>query len=161
MENVKFKAEGKFRMEHVRDGKVIDVREGKNIITDDGFDAILDIMFGAQAKSSDWFIGLVDGSPTYAVGDTLASHAGWTEGTDYTGDRQAWVTGSALSKSITNSTAAEFTITDTMDIYGAFLASVASGTAGILWCEKNFSSNMPVVATDVVRVYYTVTVSQA
>lgn len=164
MENVKFKVEGKFRMEQVRDGKVIDVREGKNIITTEGFLSLLDVMFGTDSKVSAWYIGLVQNSPTYAVGDTLASHAGWTEGvpgTLYTGNRQLWDTDSAGTLAITNSTATEFTILATADVYGAFIASVATGTTGVLWCEKSFASPLSVVATDVIRVYYTVTVAQA
>ena len=161
MENVKFKVEGKFRMEQVRDGKVIDVREGKNIITTEGFLSLLDVMFGTDSKISAWYIGLVEDSPTYAVGDTLASHAGWTEGVGYSGNRQLWSTDGASALAITNSTASEFTITATADIYGAFICSAATGTTGVLWCEKSFASPLSVVATDVIRIYYTVTVSQA
>jgi len=154
------KFEGKFRIEHVRDGNVIATKEGKNIITNEGFNSILDVMFGADSKMATWYIGLVNGSPTYAVTDTLAAHAGWTEGTAYTGDRKIWVTGAAASKSITNATASEFTVTGAMDVYGAFLASSTDNT-GVLWCEKNFSTNLSVIATDVIRVYYTVSASQA
>ena len=161
MENIKFKVEGKMRMEHVRDGKVIDVREGTNIITTEGFLSLLDVMFGTDSKISAWYIGLVEDSPTYAIGDTLASHAGWTEGTGYTGNRLLWDTDAAGTLAIANTTATEFTITATADIYGAFIASVATGTTGVLWCEKSFASALSVIATDVIRIYYTVTVAQA
>ena len=161
MENIKFKVEGKMRMEHVRDGKVIGVREGTNIVTTEGFLSLLEVMFGVDSKIANWYIGLVEDAPTYAVADTLASHTGWTEGVGYTGNRLAWATDTAAALAITNSTATEFTMTATADIYGAFLSSVATGTAGVLWCEKSFAAPLSVIATDVIRIYYTVTVAQA
>ncbi len=158
---MRFKIEGKMRLEVVRDGKVIESREGKNIIVTEGFAKLLDVMFYSDSKISNWYIGLVNNSPTFAVADTLASHAGWTESANYAGNRKAWVTGASSGGSITNSTAAEFTMSATESIYGAFIGSVATGTSGTLWCEKAFSAAISVVSTDVVRVYYTVTVSQA
>jgi len=157
----KWKMEGKFRLEQVRDGKVIAVREGKNIIVSEGFASLLDIMFYSTAKISNWYIGLVGDAPVYAVGDTLASHSGWTEDANYAGDRKSWVTDASASGSISNSTAAEFTMNATTIIAGAFICSAATGTTGTLWCEKSFSADLSVVDTDVIRIYYTTTVSQA
>jgi len=157
----KWKMEGKFRLEQVRDGKVIAVREGKNIIVSEGFEALLNIMFYSTSKISNWYIGLVGDSPTYAVGDTLASHTGWTEDANYAGNRKAWVTGASASGSISNSSASEFTMNATTTIAGAFICSAETGTTGTLWCEKSFAADLAVVDTDVIRIYYTTTVSQA
>lgn len=33
--------------------------------------------------ANNWFIGLTDGTPTFAMADTISSHGGWTEVTAY------------------------------------------------------------------------------
>ena len=53
--------------------------EGKNLIVSTGLDYLLE----NDLVASTLYIGLTDASPTVAAGDTMASHAGWTEITAY------------------------------------------------------------------------------
>ena len=61
----------------------------KNLVVTQGKNDMLDQYFAGISYTAAWYLGLVDGatSPTYAAGNTLASHSGWTENTGYSGDR--------------------------------------------------------------------------
>lgn len=146
---------GRFNIEHHRKGKRINVFDFKNGITDEGMNNLLDVHFHAGTQITTWYFGLIAGTGTLAAGDTLASHAGWTEFTDYTGNRLAWVEDAPASRSITNSTTTDFPITGSGTLKGAFLASVATGTAGILWSTGLFNADVPVANADTLKVTYT------
>lgn len=129
----------------------------ENLITNEGLDHILDVVLHAASQVTTWYVGLKNtGAP--AAGDTLASHAGWTENSNYTGNRQEYVEAAASGQSITNSAnKASFSINaDSQTIAGAFLASVATGTSGTLLCVANFSSSKSADNGDTVQVTYTV-----
>ena len=59
--------------------------------------------FQGSGYTAAWYLGLVQGpgsGTTYAAGNTLASHSGWTEltpGTAYTGNRKAVTFGTATT----------------------------------------------------------------
>ena len=128
-----------------------------NLVTNEGLNHILDIVLGGDTQITTWYVGLKNtGAP--AAADTLASHAGWTENTNYTGNRQEYVEGAAASQSISNSSnVASFAIdTNGQTIAGAFLASVATGTAGTLFSVANFSSSKSCDNGDTLEVTYTV-----
>lgn len=145
-----------------KDGKLKWERQADNGATDEGLNKLLDVMFHGVAAISTWYIGLITGTGTLAAADTLASHAGWTEGTDYTGNRQEWAEGASSGKSMTNGTAAEFPITGSMTVKGAFLASAASGTTGTLFCTAAFSGGDQAVGNgDTLKVTYTVSAAAA
>mgnify|MGYP005848071635 CR=1 FL=1 len=111
-----------------------------NRVVNEGLDYLLETALAAGTQIASWFVGLTDGAPTVAAGDTLASHAGWTEVTAYTGDRQAFTAGAVSGQSVDNSgAAAEFPITASATVGGAFLASAATGTAGTLYSAGAFS----------------------
>lgn len=133
----------------------------KNLVVTVGKNDLLDKYFAGSAYTAAWYMGLVNGgtTPTYAAGDTLASHAGWTElaaGTAYTGNRitVGWSAASAGSKSSTSTT---FPIIATNTVAGALLSSVNTGTSGILFSAGNFTGgNRSVVSGDSILVTYTV-----
>jgi hypothetical protein len=159
MQKVTFK--GKYRLEHIRAGKVIGVYDLDNAVTDVGLNAILDIMFHSATQITAWYIGLIDNASytALALADTMASHAGWIEFTDYSETyRQTWGAGAASSRSITDATAAEFSITDTGTLKGLFLCSehTISGTTGTLWATAAFASNIVVANGDTARITYTI-----
>lgn len=119
--------------------------------------------FTGSGYTATWFIGLVGGnaaSTTYSGGDTLASHAGWTENTSYIGNRKAVTFGAATLSNISNinnsSSTASFTMNATANIAGAFLCNVASGTSGLLFSEADFQApgDRSVVSGDVLNVTY-------
>lgn len=136
----------------------------KNLVTTVGKNDMLDKYFAGSSYTAAWYMGLVDGatSPTYAAGDTLASHAGWSElaaGTAYSGNRPAvsWGAASGGSKA---STATSFSITATNTVAGALMCTAASGTSGVLYSAGSFTGgNRSVASGDTLNVTYTATLT--
>jgi hypothetical protein len=135
-----------------------------NLVMNGGVANMNSVYFASGTQTTTWYLGLVTGpgsGTTYAAADTLASHAGWTENTDYTpAGRKAVTFGSATTANpsvITNSAApTTFTINGTAVIAGAFLASVSSGTSGILFSAGDFTGGDKSVASgDTLNVTYT------
>lgn len=161
----KLKLKGKFILELIRDGKIIAKREAPNGITNGGLDSILDIMFHGSSQITAWFFGLIDASgfTGLAAGDTMASHAGWTEWTTYSeGTRQAWPEDAASGQSITNTTLADFSITGAGTLKGLFVTSddTKGGSSGTLWSTALFSGgDLAVINGDTVRLQYTLSAS--
>ncbi len=123
-----------------KDGTIRWKDEIVNLWVASGIHHTLDVVLGATAKVSTWYIGLMDSTPSVVDGDTLASHPGWTEISNYTGDRKEWVKVRS-AKSVDNSASkAAFAINqDGTTIGGAFVASAASGTTGTLFSGGAFS----------------------
>jgi len=113
-----------------------------NMVVNAGLDYLLSIGLAGGTQIASWYIGLTDGTPTVAAGDTLGSHTGWTEVTAYSeAARQAWTPGSVSGQSVDNSgSVATFTINAaSTTVGGAFLASASSGTTGTLYAAGAFS----------------------
>jgi len=143
-----------------KNGNVKWEEEKKNLIVTEGLNHILDVTFHADTQVTTWYIGL-KGSGTPAAGDTMASHASWSEITDYSGDRKEWTEGAASSGSMTNSSSVDFSITGTATIAGAFLNTASTGTAGTLYGVVDFSSARSVISGDTLQVTVTVTAASA
>jgi len=136
-----------------------------NLVVNVGLQDLNTKYFTGSGYTAAWFLGLVDGgtTPTYAAGDTLASHAGWNElppGTTYSGNRKSVTFGTATTADpsvITNSASPSvFNIIASATVAGAFLTSASSGTSGILFSEGNFTGGNKIVANgDTVNVTYT------
>lgn len=154
-------ATGAYTVECVgADGQVKWSDDFKNLVVTVGKNDILDKYFAGSAYTAAWYLGLVDGasSPTYAAGDTLASHAGWTENSGYSGTRKApaWGSASAGSKA---TTATSFSINAAGTIAGAFMCTAASGTSGVLYSVGSFTGGNRIVANgDTLNVTYTASV---
>lgn len=132
-----------------------------NGVTNIGKNTLLDIMFGATAKISNWYAGLINNSGYTGVADadTMSSHAGWAEFTAYSaGTRPAWTTGAASGQAISNPTPFSYTMSSGGTIKGIFVVSDASkgGTAGTLWSTALLASNITVVASDILSFTYVV-----
>lgn len=160
---MKFK--GRFKVKIFdKTGKLKDVCEFSNGIVDVGKDAILDVMFGAVAKPTDWYIGLLNGaSPTLSDADTMASHAGWTENQNYSeGVRQTWDEAAASGQEMISNTVAVFSIdTDTQTIGGLFIVddNTKGGAGGTLWSTALFGSAKNLDNGDTLKVEYELTVT--
>lgn len=157
-------AEGHYHVECVgADGQVKWTEEIENLVVTVGKNDLLDKYFAGSAYTAAWYLGLVDGSttPTYAAGDTAASHAGWTESVAYsnaTRPAPSWGSASAGSKA---TTATAFNINATATIAGCFLSSLStkSGTTGTLYSAGSFTGgNKSVASGDTLNVYYTASV---
>jgi hypothetical protein len=132
----------------------------KNLITTEGLNHILDTQFHAGTAVTTWYIGL-KGTGTPVAGDTLASHASWSEVTDYSGTRKEWTEGAAASGSMTNASAVDFSVTGTATVAGAFLGSATSGTTGTLYGVVDFASSRSVISGDTLQVTVTVTAASS
>ena len=141
-------------------GNVKWAEEKKNLITTVGLNHILDTQFHAGTAVTTWYIGL-KGAGTPAAGDTMASHATWSEISDYSGDRKEWTEGAASGGSMTNASSVDFSITGTATIAGAFLNTASTGTAGTLYGVVDFSSARSVISGDTLQVTVTVTAASA
>jgi hypothetical protein len=138
--------------------------EFHNLVVNEGLQDLNTKYFKGVTYTAAWFLGLVTGpgsGTTFAAGDTLASHAGWTEYTDYSGTRKAVTFGTATLADpsvIDNSgSPSQFVITAPGGtIAGAFLCSVTSGTSGILFSAGDFTGGDKIVAaSDTINVTYT------
>jgi hypothetical protein len=139
-----------------------------NLVMNGGIANMNGVYFAASSQSTTWYLGLVTGpgsGTTFSAGDTLASHGatgsgGWTENTDYSGNRKAVTFGSATTANpsvITNSASpSSFVMTGTATIAGAFLCNVATGTSGVLFSAGDFTGGDKSVASgDTLNVTYT------
>jgi len=135
-----------------------------NLVVNEGLQDLNNKYFKGSAYTAAWYLGLITGpgsGTTYAAGDTLASHAGWTEFTDYSGNRKAVTFGTptlADPSVISNSASpSQFVISGGGGtVAGAFLASVDTGTSGVLFSEGDFTGGDKIVASgDTVIVTYT------
>jgi hypothetical protein len=146
-----------------KDGNEKWVDIAPNLVVNTGLQSMNTQFFTGSAYTAAWYIGLVNGtsaSTTFSGGDTLASHAGWSENSSYSGTRKAASFGAATladPSNINNSaSSASFTMNATANIAGAFLCNVTSGTTGLLFSAADFQSpgDRSVVSGDVLNVTY-------
>jgi hypothetical protein len=147
---------------HDKDGNLKWEDSSHNLVVNEGLKDLNDKYFSGSGYSATWYLGLVNASPSpsYAAGDTLASHAGWAETTAYSGNRKAVTFGAATlaDPSVISNTAvpSQFSMNGTVTVAGAFLASVDTGTSGILFSVSSFQSpgDRNVVNGDTLSVTY-------
>ena len=139
------------------DGRLKWVEKYDNLVTTVGKTDIIDKYFKGSTYTASWNLGL-KGTGTAAVGDTLASHAGWAEVTPYAGNRPAITFGTTSGGSNT-ATAVSYSINATATVAGAFVCNAASGTSGTLYSAGDFAVSRSVVSGDTLNV--TLTVSAA
>ena len=161
---------GKFAVQCFdKDGKLKWEDEFDNLVTTVGKNLALDTYLAGSAYTVVGpFMGLINtNASAAAIGDTMASHAGWLEvglanQPTYTGPRKtvAWSAASAGSKS--TSAAASFAITGTGTVGGCFLVlgsgalSTIDNTAGVLYSAGAFTGGSKAVANgDTLNVSYT------
>ena len=161
-----FEHKGIWTFEQIRDGKVIDSWEEKNIVVNEGLNDVLAVFLGAGTQKTAWYVGLFEGNYTPVASLTAATVASAaTESTAYDeSTRRAWTPASAASQQISNvDSKAVFTMNATKTLYGAFLVSnnTKGGTGGVLFAATRFPSARQVVATDQLLVTYTVQAASA
>lgn len=139
------------------DGKVKWVEEIDNLVTTVGKNDIIDKYFKGSAYTAAWYMGL-KGTGSAAVGDTLASHAGWSEVNPYAGNRPAITFGTTSAGSNT-ATAVSYSINGSATVAGCFVSSVNTGTSGTLYSAGDFASSRSVVSGDTLNSTLTVSVS--
>jgi len=170
---------GRFHLEHIRGGRVIDKQDITNDITDEGKKKILNLYFYETDQeipdgvTDGVYIGLIDTGASLAAADTYVSHGGWTEyanykvsSNDYRGEWGAGAASGAGTVSITNAAAITYDIDGAGGtIYGIFVCSGAiteiraqsDVTAGnTLWATAALAAELAVVSGDQLKITYTV-----
>lgn len=129
------------------DGTLRWAEDFRNLVVNAGLDDLLDKYFKGSAYTAAHYVGLVNGAtsplPAYAAGDTMASHAGWTENQNYSeANRQTLTLGTVSGQSVDNSASkASFSINASVTIAGCFVAdnNTKGGTSGVLYGVGNFT----------------------
>lgn len=139
------------------DGRVKWRERVGNLVTTAGKTDIIDKYLKGSGYTAAWYL-LLAGSGTKAAGDTLASHAGWSEITAYSGNRPAITWGTTSSGSNT-ATAVAFSMTGSYTVAGAGACTVASGTSGTLYNVADFATARSGGSGDTINVTPTLSVS--
>ena len=154
------------------DGQVKWVDTFHNLVVNEGLQFMNASTFEGSGYTAAWYLGLVNGAVThtYAAGDTLASHATWTElvpGTAYTtgggSSLRASVSWNASSPTLANPSVASNSnapsafamLINGTSVAGALLCTVSSGSSGTLFSVGNFTGGSKSVdAGDTLNVTY-------
>lgn len=144
------------------DGRVRWEDTADNMVVNVGLQHILNTVFSGSAQVTTWYVGLMASSPTVASGNTMASHAGWTEFANYDEAGHQEYVEVRSNQQLTNAASkATFTVSaDSSVIGGAFLtsASAKSVTTGTLMCGAAFTGgNKSADKDDTLEVTYTFT----
>ena len=151
---------------HDKDGKLKWSAETKNLVVNEGLQYMAGTALTSVAQITTWYIGLygAGASNTPAAGDTMASHAGWTEVVPYSNATRVaatFATATTANPSVVTNAAspATFNINATSTVGGAFLTSgsAKSGTTGTLFSAADFAApgDRSVVSGDIISVTYT------
>lgn len=149
-----------------KDGNELWRESVPNLVTTAGLNDSLTQHFKGSSYTAAWYVGITDGSPTFAAGDTMSSHAGWTEVAAYDeANRQTLTLGSVSAGSVDNSASkAVFTIsTNSTVIGGAFLVTnnTKGGTTGTLYGGAAFAANRTLNDDDTLTITVTLTAANA
>jgi len=151
---------------HDKDGNLKWEAQSKNLVVNTGLAYMAGSALTSTTQVTSWFLGLygAGASNTPAAGDTMASHAGWTEVVAYSNATRVAATFAAATTAnpsvVTNSASpATFNINGTTTVGGAFLTSgsAKSGTTGTLFSAADFGApgDRSVVTSDTLSVTYT------
>ena len=164
-------ATGKYVVECFdKDGNLKWTAESKNLVVNVGLQYMAGVALTGTAQVTTWYIGLygAGASNSPAAGDTMASHAGWTEVVAYSEANRPTATLAAATNAnpsvVTNSAnKATFTMNGTAVVGGAFLTSdnTKGGTAGTLFSAADFQApgDRSVVSGDILNVSYAFSLS--
>jgi hypothetical protein len=155
---------------HDADGNLKWEAEAPNLVVNGGLQDMNAKYFTGSAYTATWYLGLYGAAASNnpAAGDTMSSHAGWTEVTAYSqATRPACTFGTPTTANpsvATNSASpATFSINGTTTVGGAFLTSnnTKSGTTGTLYSAADFSApgDRSVVSGDTLTVTYTLSLA--
>lgn len=138
--------------------------EFDNLVVTAGLNDLLDKTFKGSGYTAAWYVGLTAATPTFAAGDTMASHGGWTESAAYSeANRQTLTLGTVSGGSVSNSASkAVFSINGSATVGGAFVTTnnTKSGSTGTLYGGGALTEgNRSVVSGDTLSVTVTLTVT--
>ena len=156
-----------YDVEHWRKGQLLSSERVHNIFPTQGMNHMIDLTLNAATQYTTWYVGIYDTNTTPTLSTTYAV-PGWTESTAYSEAVRETYTSVAASAASTNNSAApaEFTMTGTTTIYGAFITNLSTkgdvaGGGGIILSAALFSTSKTVDATDVLKVTGTLTLTSS
>lgn len=142
----------------VRNGKVIDEFECKNLVVNQGLDHILSVEFSGAAQVTAWYLAPFTGNYTPVATDTAGSiSSNSTESVAYTSTTRVPYVNVEANQQVTNAAStANFTFTSSANIYGAFLVSAPTknSTSGILFSAAQFTAPKNVSSGDQLLLTY-------
>ena len=162
---------GRFNFECIgADGKVKWAESVPNLVVNAGLAYMAGSALTSVTQITAWYVGLygAGASNTPAAGDTMSSHAGWTEVVPYSNATRVactFATATTANPSVATNSAspAAFTINATSTVGGAFLTSgsAKSGTVGTLFSAVDFSApgDRTVASGDTLNVTYTMSLA--
>lgn len=165
------KATGVYKIQcHDKDGNLKWEAESKNLVVNGGLQDMNAKYFTGSTYTAAWYLGLYGAAASNnpAAGDTMSSHAGWTENTTYSNANRptcTFGTPTTANPSVATNSAspATFNINGTTTVGGAFLTSnnTKGGTTGTLYSAADFSSpgDRSVVNGDTLTVTYTLSLA--
>ena len=157
-----FRIGGVLTIEQFRNGQFIGISKGHNIVTNEGLDRILNVMFNGGTQTATWYVAIFESNTT-----PLAAHnydvPGYTESTAYTfATRPEYVEATSSAQSITNSAnKAVFTMNDTKTIYGGSIVSLntkgdhTGGANNVLYSSVILGTARSVISGDILNATYT------
>jgi len=164
-------AKGVYKVQcHDKDGNLKWEAEAPNLVVNVGLQDMNAKYFTGVAYTATWFLGLYGSGATNtpAAGDTMSSHAGWTEVVAYSQATRpvcTFGTPTTANPSVATNSAspATFSINGTTTVGGAFLTSNSTkgGTTGTLFSAADFSApgDRSVVSADTLSVTYTLSLA--
>jgi hypothetical protein len=164
-------AKGVYKVQcHDAQGNLKWEADAPNLVVNGGLQDMNAKYFTGSSYTAAWYLGLYGAAASNnpAAGDTMSSHAGWTEVVAYSqATRPACTFGTPTTANpsvATNSASpATFSINGTTTVGGAFLTSnnTKSGTTGTLYSAADFSSpgDRSVVSGDTLSVTYTLSLA--
>ena len=163
------KAGGVFHVQcHDSEGNLKWEVEEHNLVVNVGLQDMNTKYFSGSSYTATWYLGLYGAASSNnpAAGDTMSSHAGWTEVTAYSqSTRPQAVFGTATTADPSVISNSVYTINGTTTVGGAFLTSnsTKSGTTGTLFSAVDFSApgDRSVVANDTITVTYSFSLDAA
>lgn len=136
-----------------------------NTVTSMGLNHALGVILCASTQIPLWYLGL-RGAGACTTSDTMSSHPGWTEITDYAETvRQTWVPNAVTGQSVSNSgSVVSLAINATTTVAGAFLVSLSTkGSSGaeILYAAGSLATARDVISGDTLKITMTSTMAAA
>lgn len=153
-----------------KDGNVKWRAENHNLVVNTGLQYVCGAALTSTSQITAWYIGVygAGASNSPAPGDTMASHAGWTEVTAYSNATRppcTFAPATLANPSVATNAAAyaSFSINGPTTVGGAFLTSSSTkgGSTGVLFSAADFSTpgDRSVVSGDTINVTYSLAIS--
>lgn len=148
MKGMGIKARNKYDVVCYRDGKVVWSEEVFNMVVNEGLDHILNSYFRGSGYTAAHYLG-VKGTGAIAATDTISSHGGWQEITQYNGNRQLLVLADAAGQVVSNANNKNsFTFNADVTIAGIMVTTTADGS-GTLYGAADFPAERAVLDGDI------------